>query len=76
MEKPMNIEHQKVYDDTSLDPKSPASKEQLTEYFKNRYLSEFPVYNDSKKYEVGVFTIINSGKITATVKTRKISTQA
>lgn len=72
----MKIEHQKVYDDASMDPKNPATKEQLTEYFKKRYLSEFPIYEDTEKYEVSVFIIMSSGKITATVKTRKISIPA
>ncbi len=71
----MKIEHQKDFE-FKQDPTNPLTDEQIHAYFLNEYLDLFPVYDDKNKYENSVFVIKNMGKITATVKTRKISKPA
>ena len=69
----MKIEHQQEFE-FKQDPKNLLTDEQIQAHILNEYLALFPVYENKSKYENSVFVIKNMGKVTATVKTRKIST--
>lgn len=71
----MKLEHQQDFE-FKQDPNKPLTDEQIQAHILKEYLALFPVYENKNQYENSVFVIKNMGKITATVKTRKISTPA